>query len=140
TDPIVFKGDSNIWGATVVTTYKAQISTFTLDVGRSVTPSGSGGLYNSDHVKFGLKRDLSQRWQLNTAVQYLHDTPVSRDVSGANREYGRGDVSVRVRLTQTWFDEGGYTYIYQKYKSDPSNAVDSPFYLRFGSQGLPPQR
>jgi hypothetical protein len=73
-------------------------------------------------------------------VRYLHDTAIARDVTGNNRDYGRGDVSVRWKITPTWFTEGGYGYIYQKYKSDPSSAVDSSFYLRIGYQGLPPQR
>lgn len=61
-------------------------------------------------------------------------------MSGNNRDYGRGDIALRWRVTPTWFAEGGYSYIYQKYSSDPSNAMDSSVYLRFGYQGLPPQR
>ena len=43
-------------------------------------------------------------------------------------------------LTRTWIVQGGYTYFWQKYRTDPLTAHSNSFYLQIGYQGLPPQR
>jgi hypothetical protein len=140
TEPTVFKDKTNAWGAIVGTTYKGQLSRVRFTLGRSITPSGSGGLYNSDSVRVQYERDLTPRWELTTAARYLRNRALSRDVTGNDRNYTRAEVELKWMVTPTWFVQAGYEYTWQKYENDPFSAADNSFALRVGYQGLPRQR
>jgi hypothetical protein len=42
-------------------------------------------------------------------------------------------------IARTWFVQGGYQYMWQKYQLDPDGASNNRIYIRFGYQGLGPQ-
>lgn len=140
TQPTVFEDKANAWGAVLATTYTGQVSRVRFTLGRSIIPSGSGGLYESDSARIQYDRDLSERWQLMTAARYLRYRALSQDISGNDRDYTRAQAGLRWMVTRTWFAEVGYEYTWQKYESDQNSAADNSFALRFGYRGLPRQR
>jgi hypothetical protein len=110
------------------------------NVGRSITPSGGGGLYVADTAQLQYDRDLSARLSFTGAVIYTSSRGLSVNVSGDDRNYGRGTLSLKWLATRTLFVLGGYSYMTQKYLSDMDSAANSQFYLRIGYQGLPRQQ
>ena len=47
TDPRFFDETSNPWSANVSTVYTGQLSTYRVSLGRTLTPSGAGGLFQT---------------------------------------------------------------------------------------------
>ncbi len=139
-EPTVFKDDVNAWGAEFSTTYIAQVSQVRFEIGRSITPSGGGGLYKSDQARLEYRRDLSERWQATGAVRYIRDGALSGVVNDNDRQYSRAELSLRWSITPTWFLQGGYGYTRQKYKIETGSADDNTVWLRFGYQGLQRQQ
>lgn len=140
TEPFVFEDKANAWGANFKTVYKGQVSRTRLNVGRTITPSGTGGLLESDNVRLQFERDLTPRWELTAAGRYLRNRALSEDTAGNDRDYRRVELGLRWMVTRTWFVEGSYEYTWQKYENDPRSADDNSFALKFGYRGLPRQR
>ncbi len=140
TQPRIFQDRTNAWGANVSSTYTAQLSQIRFNLGRTINPSGGGGLYESDEARVQYQRDLSERWGVTTAARYLRSRALSRDSNGNDRNYVRANVYLTWNMTRFWFVEGGYDYSWQKYENDPNSAADSTFSVRFGYKGIPRQR
>lgn len=140
TEPAVFADTANAWGADFKTVYQGQASRMRLNIGRTITPSGSGGLFESDNVRLGFERDLTARLQLTAAGRYLRDHALAQDTASNDRDYRRVELALRWMVTRTWFVEGGYDYTWQKYERDLRSADDNSFSLAFGYRGLPRQR
>jgi len=140
TEPTVFEDSTNGWSAILETTYKGQLSRLQTSLGRSITPSGGGGLYNSDNVRMQYEYDLTERLEFTTAARYLHNHALSKDIGNNDREYTRAELGLKWKFAPTWYLEAGYEYTWQKYKLDPSSAEDNSFAIRFGYEGLPRQR
>jgi hypothetical protein len=140
TQPFVFDDKTNAWGANFKTLYKGQASRVRLSAGRTITPSGTGGLLESDSFRLQADRDLTERWELTGAARYLRNRALSQDTAGSDRDYRRLELGLRWMMTRTWFVESGYEYTWQKYENDPRSAHDNTLSLRFGYRGLPRQR
>lgn len=140
TAPVVFADTANAWGADFKTAYVGQISRARLNIGRTITPSGAGGLLESDNVRLQFERDLTARLELTAAGRYLRHRALADDTAGNDRDYRRVELGLRWMVTRTWFVEGGYDYTWQKYERGAGSADDNSFTLTFGYIGLPRQR
>jgi hypothetical protein len=130
----------NAWGATVGTIYKTQLDQFRLDVGRTISPSGSGGLYNVDRVQFQDDRNLTTRLSITGALVGLKTHALTANIAGDDRKYAQAIVEMRWMMTRYWFVQGGYQYAFQKYQYDVDSAADNRVYVQFGYQGLARER
>ncbi len=139
TIPSPFKSTDNPWGATVRANYKGEVNQFRLDAGRVITPSGGGGIYVNDQAQLQYSRNFSRRLQFIGAAIALRNRGLTPNVSGDDRTYVRTVVEMKWMMTRTWFVQGGYQYIWQKYQLDPDGASNNRIYIRFGYQGLGPQ-
>jgi hypothetical protein len=135
-----FKEKSNSWGATWSTTYKAAASEWQGTLGRTISPTGGGGLYETDAIRLQYKRDFTQRLSFAGTAGYVKNTAISRDIEGNDRKYARLGTFLRWMMAPTWFVEGGYEYSVDRYTTDPNSANDNTFSIRFGYLGLPRQR
>jgi hypothetical protein len=126
----------NAWGATVGTIYKTQLDQFRLDLGRTISPSGSGGLYNVDRVQFQDDRSLTTRLSITGAVVGLKTHALTANIAGDDRKYAQAIVELRWMMTRYWFVQGGYQYAWQKYQFDVDSAANNRVYVQFGYQGL----
>ena len=133
--PTPYTTTANLWGANVAATYTAATSEFRLNGGRVITPTGGGGLYVNDQVQMQYKRSFTQRFSLTAAAVYLRTRGVTANVSGDDRSYVRPVVDVKYMLTPTFFVQGGYQYMWEKYEVDPDGALNNRVYIRFGYQG-----
>jgi hypothetical protein len=138
--PEQLKTDNNAWGATFGVLYKTQLDQFRLDVGRTISPSGSGGLYNVDRVQFQDDRTLTTRLSITGAVVGLKTHALTANIAGDDRKYAQAIVEMRWMVTRYWFVQGGYQYAWQRYQFDTDSAANNRVYLLFGYQGLPRQR
>ena len=140
TQPTLFEDKANAWGANFGTAYSGQTSRVRFDIGRQITPSGGGGLYESDQVRLQYERDVTQRLEFTAAGRYLRNRALSRDTVGNDRDYSRAEAGLRYMATRTFFIEASYEYTWQEYENAAASAADHSFALRFGYRGLPRQR
>jgi hypothetical protein len=130
----------NAWGATVGGLYKTQTDQFRLDAGRTISPSGGGGLYTVERVQFQDDKNLTTRLSVSGAVIALKTTALTENISGTNHKYAQAIVETRWMMTRYWFVQGGYQYAFQKYQDEPISADNNRIYIQFGYQGLGQQR
>jgi hypothetical protein len=135
TIPSPLKKVANPWGATFSALYKAAVDQFRMDAGRVITPSGGGGIYVNDQLQFQYDRNFTQRLLFTGAVIARRDRGLTSNVSGDDRTYVRTVVDLKWMIRPTWYVEGGYQYMWQKYQLDPDGAANNRIYIRFGYQG-----
>jgi hypothetical protein len=135
TIPAPFKAVANPWGAAVSAVYKGQVNQFRMDAGRMITPSGGGGIYVNDQLQFQYGRNFSQRLTFTGATIALRNRGLTHNVSGDDRTYVRTVVDLKWMMTPTWFVQGGYQYLWQKFQLEPDGASNNRVYIRFGYQG-----
>jgi hypothetical protein len=137
TEPTIFDGNASAFGAEFRTAWKREIDTLRLNVGRTIAPSGAGGLYKTDQVRFQYERELSERLTATGAVRVIRDRSLNSAVAGSDRDYGRAQIGLEYLITRTWYINGQYEFLNQKYQDDPNGrAENNIFTIRFGYQGL----
>jgi len=135
--PVRFVGPANTWGAAVNAQWHSQISQIRFNAGRIITPSSGGSLYVSEQARAEYDRDLSERLSFTGALLYVRSISLAGIGSGFDTDYRRADVSLKWMLTEKWFIQGGYGYLWDKWTTYLPGALDNVAYLRFGYQGLP---
>ncbi|HEY6454248.1 MAG TPA: hypothetical protein VIY90_03095 [Steroidobacteraceae bacterium] len=123
-------------GATVVTTWKGEISSLMFVAGRTFTPSGAGGKYSLDQVHVEYNRDLAPRWKLIAAGIYDRYTPVASAIPASEYTYVNVEVSVKWLWTPTWYVSTGAQYLFNKLGPPLGSASNDMLYVQFGYLGL----
>lgn len=136
TIPTLFKANANPWGATVNGEYTTQTQQFRLDGGRIITPSGGGGIYVNEQVQFQYDRKFTRRLTFTGAAIWVRNHGLTSNANGNDRTYWRPAVDLKWMMTRTFFLQGGYEYVWQKYQLDTFSAENNRIYIRFGYQGL----
>lgn len=136
----VLQTDVNTWGANLSGFYQSQLNQYRVTLQRIVTPSSAGGMYVNNQAQFQYVRDLTERLTFTGAAIFLKNTELPSILSYDNRSYLQSLVDLKWMIKPTWFIQGGYQYSWQKYEQNPDGASNNRIYIRFGYQGLNPQR
>jgi hypothetical protein len=137
--PTPFRDVANPWGATFSAIYKAEAQQFRMDGGRVVTPSGGGGIYINEQLQLQYLRNVTQRLSVTGAVIALKNAGITSNVNGNARTFVRTVVEGKWMFTPTFYVQGGYQYMHQKYEAETDSAANNRIYIRFGYQGRNPQ-
>lgn len=132
--PAPFHSTENPWGASFAASYKTQISELRMNLDRLVTPSGGGGIYVNEQAQLQYTRSLTERLAVTGAMFILKNHGLTSNVSGDDRTYLRTAVEAKWMFTPTFFVQGGYQYMWEKYQVDPDGAANNRFYVTFGYQ------
>jgi hypothetical protein len=136
----VLQTDVNTWGANLSVVYQSQLNQYRLTAQRIVTPSAAGGMYVNNQAQLQYTRNLTQRLTFTGATIFLKNTELPANLSLDNRSYLQSLVDLKWMIKPTWYIQGGYQYSWQKYEQNPDGASNNRIYIRFGYQGLSPQR
>ena len=132
---------SNTYGATFETVYSQAASSYRLAIGRSIAPSGSGGLYVTNQARAAYERDITQRLNASAAVRVFRTRTVSGASGDDTRDYATATLRAQWMVTRTIYVAGSYTYVWQKYRVDPLGAADTNVAnFQIGYRGLQRQR
>jgi hypothetical protein len=123
-------------GATVVTTWKGEVSSLMFVAGRTFTPSGAGGKYSLDQVHFEYHRDLAPRWKFTAAGVYYRYAPVASAVAASDYTYVNVEASLKWLWTPTWFVATGAEYLFNKLGPPLGSADNDMLYVQVGYEGL----
>jgi hypothetical protein len=135
--PVVYKNSDNAIGFSLETTYQLQTDQLRATLDRSLLPSSSGGLYETDEARVQYIHHFSELVVGNGAAVYLRTRDIGSSTPVDNRDYAAADVSLEWRFTQTVYIEGGYSFAWQKYLGVSGNATNNSFYVHLGYRGLP---
>jgi hypothetical protein len=105
------KVTSNAFGAAYSTTWKGQISSLQLSVGRTLTPSGAGGEYFADQLQVEYDRQLTPRLSSISAARVIRYT--GSVAQAVNIPYKYADVTLGIKwlATRTWYVTTGLEYL-----------------------------
>jgi hypothetical protein len=139
-EPSVLKETVSDWGATFGLGYNGETSRLRLNLGQSITPSSFGTLYLADQIQLEYDRNVTERVTFTGALRGIRTAGVSSNLSGDNRNYVQGNLLLKWMITRTWFLQGGYVYVWQKYQDVTQSADNNLILIKFGYQGLPRER
>jgi hypothetical protein len=131
---------TNGWGVTVGGVYQNQLDTVRLNGGRLITPSGAGALYVADQIRAQYERKLTFRLTGIVAAIGVRNRGLSANVVNDDRSYAQTDFEMKWMISPTWFIDGGYQYMWEKYAYYTSGAANNEVYVKLTYKGLGPQR
>jgi hypothetical protein len=141
------KVHTHAFGASYTSIWNGQISSVQASVGRTLTPSGSGGEYYADQIQVEYDRKLSQRLSLVSAARFIRYTAsISEQGTDAPYKYIDATVALKWLVTRTWYVNGGVEFVRVDYGNvagvDIQGLVvngaanNGRLYVGFGYEGL----
>ncbi len=103
--------------------HRGELTRYTASVGRTITPSGTGALVESDIANFNFTRSLSPRFDFHFESEYFGNSSVADNSVDllANRDY----VRVSPQLRWNWTPEWSISFIYRYEWEDRETFADS---------------
>jgi hypothetical protein len=110
-----------------------EVTRWRFEVGRRVTPSGSGSLVERDQVRAVMDHQLQPRWALRlSAVAQSTGSVADQDILDTNeRDYVQGRASLAYQWTRNWTVEGRYSLTHQDFADLPGDAQEHEIRLSF---------
>lgn len=108
-----------------------EITRWRVELGRRVTPSGSGSLVERDMVRAVMNHQFKPRWFLELAAVALQTSRVTEDIPGNERDYLQGRATLAWQWTPSWTVEGGYSLTHQDFADIPGDAQEHEIRLSF---------
>jgi hypothetical protein len=121
---------------TYTTTWTGQISSLIASVGRTLTPSGAGGIYNADQIQIEYSRKLTERFSFGTADRVIRYTSTSGQTHVADYDYIDATADLKWLATRTFYVTGGLAFVRENYRSTGIAANDTQIHLTFGYEAL----
>jgi hypothetical protein len=119
------------WTASASIERQGEVSRLRGGVGRVYSPSGRGGVTESDEFRVQYDRDWSARLSTMLAARYGQDR--SRGIeTGSDYDYWRGELGGKYFFSFKWYVLGGYRYTWRDTLDTDQSADNSSFYLRVG--------
>lgn len=109
-----------VGGAGAVWTY--QLSQFTADALRDLSPSSAGAIVEHDEIRFRLLRALQPRLFGVVAARAVRIRGASNDVLGGGvqgSDYLAATVALQYQLTQSYRIASEYDYTWQRFEGEP---------------------
>lgn len=110
-----------------------EVTRWRFEIGRRVTPSGSGALVERDMVRAVMDHQLQPRWSLRlSAVALSTDSVADEDfISASARDYLQGRATLAWQWTRSWTVEGLYSLTHQDFADIPGDAQEHELRVSF---------
>ncbi len=110
-----------------------EVTRWRFDIGRQVTPSGSGTLVERDLYRAVMYRQLKPRWNLQLSGVVMNTDSVAQEdlITSNARDYIQGRASLAYQVTRNWTVEGLYSFTHQDFEDIPGDAQEHELRLSF---------
>ncbi|HET6630827.1 MAG TPA: hypothetical protein VFG91_13720 [Woeseiaceae bacterium] len=108
-----------------------EVTRWRFELGRRVTPSGSGSLVERDLVRAVMDHQFQPRWSLQLAAVAMQTNAVAEDISENDRDYLQGRATLAWQWTRSWTVEGRYSLTHQDFSDIPGDAQEHEIRLSF---------
>jgi hypothetical protein len=132
--PVAETRDS--YGMTYTTTWTGQISSVIASAGRTLTPSGSGGIFNADQIQIEYNRKLTERFSFLTADRFIRYSSTSGQTHVADYDYIDATADLKWLATRTFYLAGGLEFFRENYRSTGIAANNTGIHVTFGYEAL----
>ena len=128
------------WGLEFYGLRKGQTDTLRYSIGHFIEPSTAASMIETSQLRVQYDHIFTPRLIFNGAVRVKESSRLGAS-SGSSSDFARAEVSLRWRLTQQWYINGGYRFAW----SDPSGggsgdtATDNAVFMGVGYLGLDPR-
>ena len=111
---------------------RVERTSFRLELGQSVTPSGSGAVVERNLYRAQLQHELRPRWSVQFSAAFLTSNTAGADellaVPGTedpnDRDYVEGRMQLAYQLTRNWTVDGMYKLTHQDFADTPGDAQE----------------
>lgn len=137
--PVPDSSTSTDFGAEIRGVREVETGRWRFDIARRFHPSASGDKTISNQFRVQYDHAFTERLEMTTAARAFQRKAQGRS-GGNDRDYVRGELSLKWMLSPTLFVSGGYQYTWQDRERLDGSADNHTVWLQFGYQGLGPQR
>lgn len=131
--------DDTSWEALLRLERDTTTGLLRLDLGRSITPSGSGSLSDVDQINLEYRRALSPRWNSKSAVRAQRVRAHNAFAANDDRDTAGLSLSLTWAMTPTWSLSGGYELFWREFVRDNDDALDNAVFLSMTFRGIGPR-
>ena len=120
------ESSTNSFNGGIGAEWHLQTTRLVLDALRSTSPSSAGAVVNRDEVRFSVTHDFTPRFSGSLAARGIKTNGLHDEVNPVTeRKYATGTAGFEWRANRQISLTGDYSYRWQKYKGDPSDAVSN---------------
>ena len=127
------------WGGMLTAYRRLELSDWRFTLGRRYIPTSDGRKAELDQLRLQYNRDLSPRLEFSGVARYETRTDIDQTILSDDRDYARGDLTLKWMMTQEWYLSGGYSYIWEDRDRSGLDADNNQFFVGVGYRGLKPQ-
>jgi hypothetical protein len=125
------------WGLEFYGVRKGEVSTLRFDVGHFIEPSSAASMIETDQLRMQYDHFLTPRLLFNGAVRIKESSRLG-SLAGNTSDFARAELSLRWRMTFSWFIRVGYRYAWKDSSGGGNSADDDAVLLSIGYRGLGP--
>ncbi len=100
-----------------------------LDLTRTVGPISSGTIVERHQLRFRLDHDISERVTSVLGARFSRNEAIGDQSTQPTREYASADAGIEWRIQRQWALTATYTYRWQEYEDEPSDASANGFMI-----------
>jgi hypothetical protein len=130
TEPDDRESDTNVI-AGIGGRWQSERNRLFLDLTRSVGPVSAGTIVERHQLRFRLDHDISQRLISVLGARFSRDEAIDEASTLPRREYAAAEAGLEWRIQRQFALTATYTYRWQEYADEPSDASANGFLLGF---------
>lgn len=109
--------------------WASQRNRLFLDLTRTVGPASAGTILERHQLRMRLNHDISQRLSWVIGARAFRDEALEESSTYDTREYAAADAGFEWRVQRSWALTATYSYFWQEYEDDPSDASANAFLI-----------
>ncbi len=109
--------------------WQSQRNRLFLDFTRTVGPVSAGTIVERHQLRFRLNHDISERVTALIGARISRNESIEEESTYPTREYAAAEAGIEWRIQRQWALFGSYTYRWQEYSDEPTDASANGFLI-----------
>jgi hypothetical protein len=126
------------WGLELYGLRKGQTGSLRYSIGHFIEPSSVASMIETNQLRVQYDHIFTPRLIFNSALRLKESTRLG-GAAGESADFARAELSLRWRMTQSWYLSGGYRYAWSDPATSTGTASDNAVFLSVGYRGLEPE-
>jgi hypothetical protein len=126
------------WGLEFYGLRKGQVDNLRYSIGHFIKPSSAATMIETNQLRVQYDHIFTPRLIFNSALRVKESSRLGSN-SGNTSDFARAELSLRWRMTISWYVSGGYRYAWSDPSGDSGTASDNAVFVQFGYRGSQPE-
>jgi hypothetical protein len=127
------------WGLEFYGLRKGEVTSLRYSVGHFIEPSSVASMIETNQLRVQYDHIFTPRLTFNGSLRVKESARLGSS-SASSSDFARAELSLRWRMTLSWFVRGGYRYAWSDPAGPGDNASDNAVFITIGYLGLDPRR